>query len=339
VRVLVRSPRGGGACAFLLAEGTTEPWLGGILPPTHLWLLPLVAVFASVILAMGPTVHRIRVLTAAARRSAESDYESGVPSSGRDEVTELAVALDEAARQVRARLEETRRSEETLREFLANTTHDIMVPLTVLQGHLSDLRRAGTDGSAPSADALSAAMNEAHYIGALIHNLAIAAKLDSAAPEPDRAPVDLAALVERVVSRHRPIARSLEVSLDRAVPNDPLVVEADVTLIEQAVGNLVYNAIRYNRAGGHVAVIVEAEGTSGFAVRVIDDGPGIPDEDLSEVLARGARSDQARKRAPDGRGLGLDITARVVRLHDYRLALKRSEYGGLEVVIAGERRA
>lgn len=147
-------------------------------------------------------------------------------------------------------------------------------------------------------------MNEAHYIGSLIHNLGIAAKLDTPAPVLQRTRVDLAALVERLVSRHRPTARGLGVSLDRAAPTSPVIVHADVTLLEQAVGNLVYNAVRYHRSGGHVAVVVELEGTAGFILSVIDDGPGIPEEDLARVIERGSRGDQARTRAPDGRGLG-----------------------------------
>lgn len=341
VRVLVRSPVESRACAFVLAQGTTEPWLGGILPASQIWLLPLVAVFAAVLLAVGPVVRRIRVLTRAVVESADSQYESGVPTSGRDEVAELGRAFDAAARRIRAQLIETQRSEAALREFLANTTHDIMIPLTVLQGHLAELQIASSDGAA-RARTLGLAMNEAHYLGALIHNLAIAAKLDAVPDEAgadERAPmlrsaVDLGELVERVVNRHRPIARAREVVIEQAIPESPLIVSADVTLLEQAVGNLVYNAVRYNRAGGHVAVIAEQRGER-FALSVNDDGPGIPDDELARAVERGFRGNEARSRAPDGDGLGLSITQRVAKLHGFELTFKRSEYGGLHVELEG----
>lgn len=348
VRVLIRVPGESEACAFVLAQGTTEPWLGGILPPTHLWLLPLLAVIGVVLLAVGPVVRRLRRLTAAAQRSERSDYQSGVELDGGDEIAELARTLDGAARRVREQLAETHQREQALREFVANTTHDIMIPLTVLQGHLARLAADGaaapSSSTAPTASAasggepeplrsseprvLGAAMDEAHYLGALIHNLAMAAKLDTAAPAPLRARVDLNALVERVVMRHRTIARSLEVALDHAVPAEPLTTPGDVTMLEQAATNLVYNAIRHNRRGGHVAVILEAA-EAGFALRVIDDGPGVPDAELGRLAERGFRGEAARTRTPEGRGLGLDIARRVAALHGLALRFSRPEEGGL----------
>lgn len=333
VRVLVRVPQASEACAYVLAQGTTERWLGGILPPTHLWLLPLLAVLGVVLLAVGPVVRRLQQLTRAAHRSEQSDYSDGVELGGSDEIGELARSLDGAARRVRGQLAETERREQALREFVANTTHDIMIPLTVLQGHLA---AAASKPDEPRV--IAAAMDEAHYLGALIHNLAMAAKLDSAAAEPSRAPVELGALVERVVMRHRAIAKSLDVAMDHAVPAAPVATRGDVTMLEQAVTNLVYNAIRHNRPGGHVAIVLEAEaaaGQLGFTLAVIDDGPGVSEEELPHLAERGFRGNAARSRAPEGRGLGLDIVRRVAELHGLALGFQRSEEGGLRAELRG----
>jgi signal transduction histidine kinase len=120
------------------------------------------------------------------------------------------------------------------------------------------------------------------------------------------------------------------------VPEVPLTADADVTLLEQAVSNVVYNAIRHNRTGGHVALILEPRSQTRFRVRVIDDGPGIPPEQLDRVARRGERGDAARTRAPDGQGLGLDIAHRVASLHGHKLKFAESEFGGLEVEIEGD---
>lgn len=342
VRVLVRVPVSSSDCAWVLAQGTTERWLGGVLPPTHLWLLPLLAVIGVVFLAIGPVVRRIRALTTSARRSEASDYASGVDLEGSDELAELARSLDGAARRVRDQLGETHRREQALREYVANTTHDIMIPLTVLQGHLAELARGG---SAEEPRVVGAAIDEAHYLGALIHNLAMAAKLEVAEAVPQTAPVDLCALVERVVMRHRAIARSLEVAMDHAVPAEPLIAGGDVTMLEQAVTNLVYNAIRHNRRGGHVAIILEREderareGSDGaaFTLRVLDDGPGVSDEELGRLVERGFRGTAARTRSPEGRGLGLAIAHKVAELHGLALSFARPEAGGLEARLSTAR--
>lgn len=337
VEVLVRMPWDTGPCAVVLARGTTVPgWLGAILPATSTWLVPLCGLFAVVLLAMGPIVRRIRRLTAAVRRSAEAGYAGAVPLDGRDELGELARAFAEAGQAVRAELAEKDRREQALRRFLADTTHDVMIPLTVLQGHLSALRERAGQGQAVEMPTLIAAMDEAHYIAALVHNLALVARLDAGAPQLHRGPVDLCALVERVVMRHRPIARQHAVSLERASPEAPIFADADVTLLEQAISNLVYNAIRHHRSDGHVALILDSQDAgAGFRVRVVDDGPGIPEAELARIAERGVRGNEARTRAPEGQGLGLDIAHRVAALHGYSLTLQASEFGGLQVDLAG----
>ena len=107
------------------------------------------------------------------------------------------------------------------------------------------------------------------------------------------------------------------------------------SVLEQAVSNLVYNAICHNRPGGHAALILEEDGRGRFRLRVIDDGPGIPEDELARLVARGFRGNEARTRAPGGQGLGLDIAHRVAKLHDFALVLRRSEYGGLEAELTG----
>ncbi|XYI02045.1 ATP-binding protein [Sorangium sp. So ce1128] len=134
-------------------------------------------------------------------------------------------------------------------------------------------------------------MDEAHYMASLVHNIATVARLDAAETALQRNDVDLNALVLQDIGRHRPIARQAGVAIESAVPPEPVIVQADVTLIEQAVSNVAYNAVRYNRSGGHVTVILEPIPPDRFSLRVLDDGPGIDPGALSRLVERGARAD------------------------------------------------
>ena len=135
-----------GPCAFVLARGTqpiANPPLAGLLTTAAL----LAAGFLiAVWIATGSAVRRIRALTAAVRRSSAAHYETPVGPQGCDEIGELARAFDEAAAEVRGHVSRVESREATLRSFVANTTHDVMLPLTVLQGHLAALQRAADDG-------------------------------------------------------------------------------------------------------------------------------------------------------------------------------------------------
>jgi signal transduction histidine kinase len=128
--------------------------------------------------------------------------------------------------------------------------HDVMTPLTVLQGHLSSMQQRTGRGESAEAAVLASAMGEAHYIASLVHNLAAAARLEAGAPQVQRAPVDLNAVIARVIGRHQPIARQRRISLESGVPEAPVWVSGDVTLIEQAVSNVVFNGIHWSAASG-----------------------------------------------------------------------------------------
>jgi len=207
-----------------------------------------------------------------------------------------------------------------------------MLPLSVLQGHLIALQQRIEAGETLGAKAIVPSIEEAQYLGSLLHNLNAAARLESTEGLAHRDTIDLNRLVERVVDRHRPVATRKQIALEMAVPERPVEVRGDLTLLEQALGNLVQNAVRYNRAGGHVAVALHGR-TDEWALDVIDDGPGIPEADRAQVLQPSFRGSEARTRHPHGMGLGLHIVDDVAKRHGLSLALGETEGGGLTVTL------
>ncbi len=120
------------------------------------------------------------------------------------------------------------------------------------------------------------------------------------------------------------MARNAGVAFAHAVPGTPVPIAGDVTLVEQAVSNLVYNAIRHNAAGGHVALTLDVEAppaAATFVLRVVDDGPGLPAGARDRLFERWARGDGARTRNPEGQGLGLHIAWQVCQRHGFTLSL------------------
>jgi signal transduction histidine kinase len=336
VRVLVAMPWQTGPCARILAIGGTNPnWVGGLVPTSPVWLIAIGAVWLALALSFGSVVRRIRALTRAVGRSASNGYTGAVPAHGTDEISELAHAFDAAGREVRKQLAVTERREKALREYVANTTHDVMIPLTVLRSHLAELEEHAKAGGSVDSALLAQAMTEADYLGALTANLGVASKLDAGEPAVVRTTFDLRALVERVLARHKTIARQRKVLFDGAIPDGPIEVNGDVTLIEQAVNNLVHNAIRYNREGGHVALVLDRRGDDGYVITVADDGAGVPEDELGKLAERGYRGNAARTREK-GQGLGLSIVARVAVLMNMQFALVNRDGGGLEATLMGK---
>ncbi|MGE3844077.1 MAG: sensor histidine kinase [Vicinamibacterales bacterium] len=334
--VALRTEWNEGPCAIVLAR-RVAPALPLVSVGQATASIPLViGLIAAVWVASGPLVRRVRALTNAVKRASEAGYAVPVPERGRDEITDLARAFNEAGTRIRAQLTSLEQRDRTLREFLANTTHDVMIPLTVLQGHLSQLQRDAAAGGVAPESSLVGAVQEAQYMASLLSNLSAVAKLENPDQLVQRHPVDLNALVERVVERHRPVATPSGVTIEFAVPEVPITVVGDVTLIEQAVSNVVHNAVRYNHPGGHVAVVLDASGhgQQGFTLRVADDGPGVAPEALPRLAERRYRDEHARQRNPHGLGLGLSIARQVAERHGFAFDIRASESGGLEVVFS-----
>jgi len=326
--VAIRMPWDEGPCAVLLMRSKGPPsWFSGaVLMPAFLVALVviLVALFAA-----GPIVRRVRQLTESVR-TLGTDSEEPIHVEGSDEIAELGAAFEQSRQTIRAQLASLRERETALRNYIANTTHDVMLPLSVLQGHLASLQQRIEAGEALDARAMVPSLEESQYLGSLLHNLNAVARLEAHDGLTHRDPIDLNRLVERVVERHRPIAKRKQISLDLAVPEAAIEFPGDLTLLEQALGNIVQNSIRYNGSNGHVAVVLEGT-ASRWTLRVVDDGPGIPEADRSRVVQASFRGSEARTRHPHGMGLGLHIASDVAKRHGLHLELRDTDGGGLTV--------
>ncbi len=325
--VAARTPWGNGRCAYVVAA-RPDVRRGRVL----LWATALgVALVAVAIggLAVGPLVRRIRALTAAVAA------EAPLPDGGVDEIGDLTRAFAARREELRRRVAELEARDAALQRFVANTTHDVMLPLAVLHGHLAALEESARGGDSQTAATLRAAQEEAHYLASLVQNLGVAAKLDAGAPHIVLHDVALVPLVERVVARHARLAARRGLELAHAVPEEGVTVRGDVTLLEQAVSNLVHNAVRYAEPGGHVAVVLERAHAGRFELRVLDDGPGVPEVLLARLGERGFRTDEARTRQPQGTGLGLHIVRDVAARLGLTLQFARGDERGFVATLSG----
>jgi len=294
--------------------------------------------FAVAFLAVSPATTRIRKLAVAARASARQDYSGMTPVKGTDEISALGAIFNETAADIRRRIVDAQDREEALQRYVANTNEGVAVPLGALEKRLGDLDRAGR--LPPEAEReVRLALREAHGLTTRLQNLAAVAELRAVTEASPRESIDLRALVERVVSIRAPLAHAAGVAVDLAAPDGRATIAADTALMEQAVGNILDNAILYNRAGGQVRVELRGYERDGrFSLRVVDNGPGVSDEEFAGLTAnRRFRGDEAKTRRPGGRGLGLALTREVADRFGLQLDLRRPTSGGFEVELSTRR--
>lgn len=210
------------------------------------------------------------------------------------------------------------------RRFVADASHELRSPLTILKGDIDvALRRERTPEEYRAA--LESGREEVDRMTALADNLLTLARADAGMPAEKMRLVDLAPIVFRVVERVARAAAAAQVSV--TVEAAPTPVRGDESLLERALGNLVENAIRYSPTGSRVAVRCGVDDSTAV-LEVEDAGPGIDPEHVPHVFDRFYRADPARSRGA-GAGLGLPIARAITEAHGGRLELVRAQPGAL----------
>ena len=238
--------------------------------------------------------------------------------SRRTEVGRLADALDtmlgriEAAYRARAEGEaRARRSEDRMRQFVADASHELRTPLTSVRG----LAEFGVQqGHAAGPDELLRLMtliqHEASRMGRLVDDLLVLARFDTGRPL-NRGHVDLASIAAQAVQAARVVSPGRPITL---LAGDPVIVYADSERLRQVIDNLIGNALQHTPARSPVTVsVTSATGTA--EIIVADNGPGLAAAQAARVFERFYRTDDARTRARGGTGLGLSIAASLAAAH------------------------
>jgi signal transduction histidine kinase len=219
----------------------------------------------------------------------------------------------------------TRRLEAVRRDFVANVSHELKTPITIIGGFAETL--ANHD---PSPDErrrfVDAILSNARRMQRLVDDLLDLSRIESGGwvPKPER--IDLAAAAAEITAAFAASAGDHGVSLDIAIDHRASTLTADVTAVRQVLSNLVDNALRHTPAGGRVTIFSEPD-PLGIALGVRDTGSGIPAEHLPRIFERFYRVDPARSREAGGTGLGLSIVKHLVEAHGGRVSAESAGRG------------
>ena len=243
-------------------------------------------------------------LTAAARRLGRGDLSSRVPVRGNDEIAELGRSFNDMA----DALED---SERQRRAMVSDVAHELRTPLANIQGHIEAMQ----DGlMRPNAENLDTVHQQTLHLNHLVSDLRILAESEARELSLSREPIPIADLVNEVLESFRPRAEAESVQLSGEIADGLPTADIDRLRIQQALGNLLDNAIRHTPPSGSVTVSAQSHGDS-VRVEVTDTGSGIAPEDLPRIFDRLYRADPSRDRATGGSGLGLTIARQLVEAH------------------------
>jgi signal transduction histidine kinase len=232
--------------------------------------------------------------------------------------------LTSAFNTMTARLDANERQRRTL---LADISHELRNPLTVLQGELE----AMVDGVHPAdTEHLEGALDETRVLARLIDDLRTLALAETDALPLHREPADLCVLVTEAADSFRGEAERAGVTLQVSVPADVPLVDVDPIRVREVLSNLIGNALRYAPATTAVLVSLRHDvAARAFEIEVVDHGPGIEPALRDHVFDRFVKSATSR-----GSGLGLAIARELVRAHGGRIEADATPGGGTTMRVA-----
>jgi len=337
-RVLVHGRRPYGE--VLILRRPPEPSPGK--PLAVLLYFPIAALLSAVLglVLVRLLAGRLRVLEELAARIAAGDLSARVADPHRDEIGRVAAQLDRMAGRLAAARDELAAHEQQRRQLFADITHELATPLTSIRAAAETMLNPQMFVSEEERTRyLRGVLEESRRLDRLIRDLLELARLEAGATPLDRERLDWAALCRNTIERFAPRYAGAGLRLEWCEGHREAWVMADGLRLEQALDNLLVNALRYVPTGGRVTVALERPPEPPWRWRqvVSDDGPGLPEDELPLIFERfyrgaGARGAQVA-REPGGSGLGLAIVREIVERHGGTVRARAHAPHGLAIEV------
>lgn len=218
--------------------------------------------------------------------------------------------------------------ERTRQEFVANVSHELRIPLTIINGYLETLADGGMHDPDLAGTAIEVMSKHAGRLKRLVDDLLIVSESDSLTAPRNVSCFDLRDLIARVVDHLAEPVRAQGASVRVLADGPELSIEADAAALEQVFINLIDNALKHGNRRGLVVELRAGRDGSEIRVDVSDNGVGIPYGDQEHVFERFYRVHKHRSRDTGGTGLGLAIVKNIVLSHGGRITLNSTPGSG-----------
>ncbi len=286
-----------------------------------LFFLALTGALMIGLLAIWYLTRNLRHLIRVVRRFQEGDYEARIEGKHLGELPPLGATFNEMADQIVANIEQLKSVETLRRELIANVSHDLRTPLAVIQGYAETLQIKDQKLNQKERNQLlETILKSTGNLERLIGQLFEYSKLEAKQVQAEKEPFFIGELAQDSLHKYRLLAEKKNISLLLEAPPDLPLVFADIGLVERVFQNLLDNALKFTPPGGKINLSLKAFDNE-VEVRIVDSGPGIPEEQQAYVFDRYYQNlkDPERKK---GAGLGLAIVKKILELHDCNISIK-----------------
>lgn len=283
-----------------------------------MFLVLIFACFIAYFLSKKITKPIINI-TKKAREMGRGNYDVVFQENGTLEIDELARTLNNACTDIK-------KIEELRRDLLANVSHDLKTPLTMIKAYAEMVRDISYKDKKKRNKDLNVIIEEADRLNTLVNDLLDMSKLEANSEKLNITKYDLVEQIKTVLTRYDIIKETEEYNFVLELP-EKVMVSADKNKINQVIYNLLNNAINYTGKDKKVTVrVVEKE--KSYLVEIIDTGKGIKASDMPYIWDKYYKNEKNHKRNVVGTGIGLSIVRNILEMHDFAYGVKSKKGHG-----------
>ncbi len=279
---------------------------------TLTFLVSLLIALMLGFLAFLYQTRNLRNIIRTVRRFKEGDMSARVEDDGH--FAELGNNFNAMADQIADNINQIKSVEKLRRELIANVSHDLRTPLSVIRGYIETLVMKDNLSARERQRYLSIVHDSSENLSNLIDQLFEYSKLEAEEIVPQKEPFQISDLIQDIIMKFDVIASAKKMKIKLNAPRSIPMVIADIGLVERAISNLIDNAVKYGHEGGTVNIDLSHTSNS-VAISIADDGPGISPQEQSFIFERYKRFDRTRSKQ-SGAGLGLAIVKKILELHN-----------------------
>ena len=283
----------------------------------QLMIVTFVVIAFSIIIAYFISNRLSKPITSlndSAKAFASGDYNTLFPNTDIAEINELADSLNYAKN-------ELAKTDELRKDLLANVSHDLKTPLTMIKAYAEMIRDITYKDKKKREENLNVIIEEVDRLNLLVSDILDLSSVQSKVAEIHLEDFDLIALIQSIIHRFNIYNLTEQFTFDFEYDTDNIVIRADRKKIEQVIYNLVSNAINYSK-DEKIVIIKVLTVNNKIRVEITDKGKGIAEDEIKYIWNKYYKVDKQYKRNMVGTGLGLSIVKSILELHNF-------EYGVL----------
>ena len=266
------------------------------------------------ILSVWYLTKNLRELVFAAKRFKQGDLEYRIENADKSDLAGVTTTYNNMAETILDDIEKIKSVEKLRRELIANISHDLRTPLSIIQGYIETLQMKDDSLSKQERlDYLHTINNSGERLSKLITQLFEYSKLEANQIQPQKEPFLISELANDIHANYKLLAEQKNIELKLDMQKGIPLVFADISLVERAIDNLMNNALKFTPVNGEVTVQIEPSNND-IEITIKDSGPGIKKENQALIFERYRQIKTNQQK--EGAGLGLAIVKKIIELHN-----------------------